>query len=136
MSILNSSYAKNINSTCWNSASLISSNVKVEGFFNKVIGKKRMGFSVGSLSKNCVSIGEKVYSKALNKSFEVRTIYRARKDFSDAKQIYKHLYKKHNVKNLRSFQETFKGYNPLYACYISWLNNNEPEEYISIFPCK
>lgn len=135
-SFFNFSYAKNIDRTCWHNASLIMSNVKDSGFFNNVVGKKRMGFSVGSLSKNCIKIGDKLYSKTLDKSFQVRTIYISRKKFSEAKHIYKHIYKKYNVKNLRSFDKTFQGFNPLYACYISWLNNKEPEEYITIFPCK
>ena len=129
-------YAKNITKACWHSNSLISSNTKVDGFFNRAIGKKRMTFSVNSLSKNCIRVGEKIYSHTLEKVFRIKTIYREKKSYKVSEQIYKHLYKKNDIKNLKSFKKTFQNFNPLYACYISWLNTNQPEEYISIFPCR
>ena len=83
-------YAKNITKACWHSNSLISSNTKVDGFFNRAIGKKRMTFSVNSLSKNCIRVGEKIYSHTLEKSLELKQFIE-RKSYKVSEQIYKHL---------------------------------------------
>jgi hypothetical protein len=120
-----------VNSTSWLSNAMLSMTTK--GWVTSSIK-----LFVDPGTAGTVKVGDYIYFKDKDiGDFKITMIYKERTSINDLRDAYNHLYKD-DIKNIDLFSNIISSYsnNNVYTCWIGWSSSRQPDEYLTVNPCR